>query len=699
VKGLTVGVWVETLGTTTVGLTSAGAETLPIVDMSGFAEDGGTALVGGVEVVYTAAVDDDAGDYLTLAAALDADVPDGTDVLVSPLVQHKLALVDVGDGEVYECDIPSGHLWADARLAETAEGGQSVEVEPTRHGQWRVVGVDGSPPTPDLSYGAPSSLLPEAVNVDEWTTQGKTVDLLNRESAHHPELTLIGATNLTTADGSGEQQVKTGPGGLTIADEEGKPLWTVASEAGSRPHVSGLADFDSITFDTGAVTQQLDLLPGSAVNISQQFPPPSHGPTAATHWEFIASPDLAADFQPSGLVRDSAAFWTVAGLAVENVQYLTEIGDDGTLTHHWALPSDLYCANGLTLIGSTWWVAGFSRSGGLDTPTLLVPLDASGASAGDTIQYQRLAEAAIPAVGTDGTNILVADVRPGNARVRVTAIDPATGATVSVTNLPALPASGSRQLAGVQFGSFDFGEDCYVVWADFENKREVLVCKASDLSDWDSVNLNFAFAQGESPLAACWADDLTRFASIGQSMGVWLYANNELNGLALSFLLTETLYNSHPYETTIAPKFTKLKGARRGGLRINAGTLPGAGGPSDPETYRIYLCNLDGLFLGDWYLQGTTDPLTGDLVVVNPTFMSGQPPAVNSFPTGDYAPITRDGVTEVLTPVGDGTYTGELVTYVSALIAAGGGGGGTGGVDIDCGNASASGVEIDCGAA
>jgi hypothetical protein len=72
-------------------------------------------------------------------------------------------------------------------------------------------------------------------------------------------------------------------------------------------------------------------------------------------------------------------------------------------------------------------------------------------------------------------------------------------------------------------------------------------------------------------------------------------------------------------------------------------------------------------------LQGTTDPLTGDLVVVNPTFLSGQPPAVNSFPTGDYAPITRDGVTEVLTPVGDGTYTGELVTYVSALIAAAGG--------------------------
>jgi hypothetical protein len=128
--GIVQAVEIETAGSWTVGAVLAGATTLPVDDMSAFDETGGTATVGDESVTYTEAVDGDgAGDYLTLSPALITGVSDRTSVLVDPPVETKTAWVLVEGVGTYQCDVPSGDLWFDSRLDETATGGQSVDIE------------------------------------------------------------------------------------------------------------------------------------------------------------------------------------------------------------------------------------------------------------------------------------------------------------------------------------------------------------------------------------------------------------------------------------------------------------------------------------------------------------------------------------------------------------------------------------------
>jgi hypothetical protein len=256
------------------------------------------------------------------------------------------------------------------------------------------------------------------------------------------------------------------------------------------------------------------------------------------------------------------------------------------------------------------------------------------------------------AIGTDGTNILVAEHNNtgSNDRLRVQTFNATTLALISTVE-SADNSSFGGPLAGILTGNFDFGA------ARFVTKR-----MAGSTADWRSVTTGsggtLQTGEGFPPNAAvksiAW--DGSNFWSLGLDGKIYKYTNTVLSG---AFFAGFTWYDSNAtggtHETMISPlnSFTLKRRAR---VTVTTPSIPAGGGSDDPNGIRLYLGTSGAL-----KLQSTPSAGVISVVLNTITNTGASPPGSNNF-GGGATPGKIRNVTSTLVISGDGTIiTSRLV--------------------------------------
>jgi hypothetical protein len=679
IEGRVVNVETRLAGTQLVGTHTAPLSVLQVVDVAGLLDVGSVKI--GLDVLAYTDVDTadpdgtSTADTVTLAAPTENDYAAGALVLADPPREYKVAFVEVvspatGDSQVVEALVKpkiQDSLDEGPRQSGLGETVRLVQVP----GQMMPLldEVTGIRKRSNAGYLNDGTLPPDAVDVPAWVADGKPVSLLDADAAHHPDLTITGGHIETSAVGSGFQRWSSGPDAAEFLDVDGQPLVSFSTAPGSRPHWTGRGDFDSFAGETGAFTQQVDVTAGAVLALKTSTQLPVTPPVTTTFYDFISVPDV--DFnQIGGLVHDGTDFWLLYYRLSDKTTWLCRVdvtAGVGTLDYTWEVPSSWgWSGQAIAFVAGTFYVLID------DGPEYsIAPVDASTGVIGTPYSFTRRAPSGPKidtALGEDGTHLLVAE--PTADFIKVTTIAATTGITLSTVSLPPVPTDGRRSLVGVQRGSMDFGSTRFVVWPYSDPHRKVLVAEA-DLSDWDDV-LNFRYANNENPIASCWAPGLDggRFASVGAaSNGIWLHGHQPPDGEGIPVYVTTSLRNAtHGYDTPVG-SYATIQGHQRAGIRVNAGTVPGGGGPADPEFYQAWYTTHDITTVApaDWSYLGDCDATTGDLAVADLTFSFEGSPAANTFPTGDPAALQSADGTDLI--------RADKTGLVFDLIAAGGGGG------------------------
>lgn len=677
------------LGDTSIQVLSASALPESGSLLLGFSSDNTTGpLVGGsLSLDYTAvALAQDTGaafDVLTLSEASTVSASADTPLFVDPAQVTYVALVSVAGEPPVEAVVR--HRLVDATALAVSSSGLSttVEVEEDEHGALTVVDVLGTDLQADLSKAAPASLKPSvAVDSSDIADSNVVADWLNLTNV--TAVTLTGATIQTATPDEGGRRTWMDADGLHQTSAGGVPRMDFPNEQGGTNFLKGALDADSLEVNGAAVMRdELDISPGGKIVLETALSAPASPPTMLVDWQTLTtdSQGLGSGKYRVGLVFDSGAWWTASFDPARGSTTLWSIDPVSGVSTSQFVFAVQGPSLGLTRLGTDWfllWVDSRAR-------WHVVEADDTGATVADWI-VPRGSFASQPVLGTDGTNLLVAGLdESGN--VLVLTYD-TTGTLLSSTTL--YPVTGFA-LRSVAYGSFDFGEDVWVVSSVGADKR-VLVARSGG-SDWDD-SFSWPLAFGDTDIGGLWWDG-TAFSTIdADNPKIYTYTDalKTSTGDDLTLWLSGAWYQTtNGYHTKISPT-AKLAMSKRARIQASGGNLPGSGGADDPDSFQVFI----GQGASDpgasgAYLNCTSDVGTADCIITSPVFTGTTGYTTNTFPAGSPAELDAADGTALI--------KADKTGYIFDLIAAGGGGGGTGGVDIDCGNATATGVDIDCGSA
>jgi hypothetical protein len=451
---------------------------------------------------------------------------------------------------------------------------------------------------------------------------------------------LLGSTITTRAGGTGAGLDMNTE--LTRYDSSGSPT-AVLGETNS---FKGLVEADGLTV-TGAmsVRSTAEVARGATWTLQQGTTAAVAPPTAQIAYPGTINPALFAgnyglcwtgtDFATIGdsapvLIQRSADADLIVDSTARPWGGLTRIGT------HWYT---------LGFIGSQWWITRISGLGATMITEAYTPINGTWGSGGSAS-----AGLAPAAIGTDGTNVLIAEFDDANNRYRIQVRNTFTLAVTSTINTTA-SAGFTGPVVGVQGGNFDFGSMRYVILT--RNGPHAYVFNSTGVYDGSEA---FGVPATGQMSGITW--DGTRFWSTkakssldGAQALVYKHTTNKWYGAdpktyyaALTWRDTNPTGGTH--ETNMSP-VVSFSMRKRAGVAFTSPAIPPGGGVDDPNAVAFYLGQVDTTRTNLWRQTLPADGVNTVSVGDDITFAGTNPPAANDFPSatpGKFASSAADGL-------------------------------------------------------
>lgn len=475
------------------------------------------------------------------------------------------------------------------------------------------------------------------------------------------------AAMFQTVDG----RVQVGDQGILLNDPSGIPFIDFPTDPQKTASFKGDAEIGGLTVTNGAAFRGVSEISGnSSMILRSTSTHPYSPPTAVVDWD---SSTIDTSASPSGdqfgLFWNGSAFHTIdqygriysnayPGGSPAFVVTLERIS-----TYHELV------LQGIAQIGAFWYVM-VSSPLSVGGTYQLRKYDATGHIV-SSASYTPLSK---PCVGTDGTNVLVADYDATNHRFRIQTFNASTLALSSTANTSTNPGFSDNPVA-IMRGSFDFGATRTIIvvadGAHFWPFDSTLTYQPTDA---------FATPSGGGLHGATW--DGTRFYSLRM---------NPADGVtpATGIVYKHTTYKSgtsdphtinltatwrdndaggtgtHETDMGAIRSFSMKKRAR---VTLTSPTIPDLGDPDDPNAVSFYLSNTTtartSFFRQTLPADGVRTLTIGDAI----TYAGTNPPAANNFPTKPPGTITNDAGTLLIS--GDGTVQGSVFKQAGSTLSA-----------------------------
>jgi hypothetical protein len=269
------------------------------------------------------------------------------------------------------------------------------------------------------------------------------------------------------------------------------------------------------------------------------------------------------------------------------------------------------------------------------------------------IQWPRINTSQRPAIGNDGTNVLIAEYNATNNTFRISTVNPTTLAVISTVNTNS--SSGLRgPLVGVLKGNFDFGSTRWIL-------------KANAGSDWWVFNATGTLQNAENFQAdnggSKWITwDGANFWALGTDGKLYKHTS-AVPGATASFFpycAAFTWYDSNTtggtHETTISP-VASFSIKQRAKITVTSPAIPPGGGVDNINSIRIYM----GPTVTTLRLQSTTAAGVNSAVYNAITNTGAVPPTVGNFPGSTPAKIRNNSGSLLIS--GDGSIIANSVIF------------------------------------
>lgn len=427
-----------------------------------------------------------------------------------------------------------------------------------------------------------------------------------------------------------------------------------------------------------SIRKLLEIARGAVATLGQGSTPPAAGPSALVGW-----PDpvvLDAFSGKYGLAWTGTEF-AAAATDVTPPQIRFQSSSPISLTGLGGSEPIPY--GGVVKIGSNWFTLGFNSTPDFTLGWYVSKYDATGSGVIGTgytpinglwgsggNESARLAPAAI---GTDGTNVLVAEFDDANDRIRIQVFNPTTLA-VSATYLSNANSGFNGPVVGVMAGSFDFGSTRYVVLSKNGNHHWPFTLSGSTLTY--QPNDAWAAPVPGSMSGFTWvpsgglpsgqdarfystrAKNVANFAWIYKhTTHKWTGSDPQTRYAAATWRDTDA-GGTGLHETTMSP-VTTFSMKKRAAVTLTApAAIPDQGGNDDPDAVGFYLGNVDAtranLFQQTLPSAGVASAVIGDSTTLSGT----NPPSTNNFPAATPAKIQSADASSLVIS-GDGSVAAQ----------------------------------------
>lgn len=468
--GVVQNVLVRRIGDVLAADVAIGASTLTLVDAAEFNEDGGTLTIDDETIDYLS-VDDESGVVqlaVTLAAAHTADV----EVFVEPAAYVKTAVVSIDAAEEpIEANV-SYAMWDRLPEGVRVDNAEQVELWSNDIDDFEIRDVLGTEPVIEASY-IDTSTMPPIPATSLTDIPPPAIDDLE-SGTYNGTMTIAGA--ITTRAVDPVTNVPTGPGqdlspsGLfsygPVDDNGDEQRRFEAPTDPLLPHVfRGDAFIERLTTLLFTALQASSLAEGAILTLLSGVQPPSNAPTVSYEWNQL---QLAAD--DASLYRGVGFDGTnvVTGYAVLQSgsykvffdRYNASTGAFvDTIASEGLLDADLYdfdlqscCAdstNAYALIKAT-------RLSNSNVTWFVIKQPLSGAAT-QRSDWNDADGTRGPAIGLDGSSVVVAQNRSSTDLVRIRRYTFNDGGSLASTSTLNSDYSVHTDLANIWYNSSDFG--------------------------------------------------------------------------------------------------------------------------------------------------------------------------------------------------------------------------------------------------
>lgn len=385
---------------------------------------------------------------------------------------------------------------------------------------------------------------------------------------------------------------------------------------------------------------------GGTFTLQQGTTAPTSAPTVVVGWpNFTVANPISGGY---GLVwansewnvaKDSADFGgSPTAWVYRTTNAALQLGGSGE-PHPWG---------GLARIGTDWYTLGWLAVEGAGYQWFITRYNSSGVEQ-TQVSYTQIGSAfgsgadfanglGVGAIGTDGTNILIAEFDDANDRYRIQ-VRNATTLAVSSTVNTGTNAGFTGPVVGILGGSFDFGASRYVVLTKNGNHAYPFTSAGTY-----QVNEAFASVVPGSMSGITYADTgdgsrfwSTRAKSIASNAYVykhstffWTDTTDPKTHRATS-TWRDTNATGGTHETNMGSIAT-FSMKKRAWASLTSAAIP-SGGTDDPNAVSFYLANFSTITRTDFWRQtlpadGVNTLTVGDAI----TFAGTNPPATNNFP-------------------------------------------------------------------
>jgi hypothetical protein len=475
---------------------------------------------------------------------------------------------------------------------------------------------------------------------------------------------LLASTISTASTGA---RVEMGPFGIVVYDGDDSPAIVLPTDSDQAATFKGDVEAAGLTVTgTYSFRSAGEVSTGGELTLQSGVTRPSAAPSVIVDW--AQTPILGTQYR-YGLHWDGSNWLSITDANVTPA-IVTRSPTTGELVDSISLPAylsnKLHPWGGITKIGSDYYTLSWVADG--SSLYRIHKVNSSG-TATVSVNYAPLAilpGASPAAVGTDGTNLLVAEYDSANNRFRIQVRSTTTLLVTSTVTTNSV-AGFRGPVVGVYGGNSDLGSFRYFIaiepggyiWA-FNSSGTY---QSTDSFEAPSNGLR-GFAWNGTNFYSATESAVFRHTGIGSTWGV---------NSPQTWYATSTWYDSDAsggtHETDMGPVAT-FSMRRRARVTLTAPTIPDHGGVDDPNAVRFYLGNTSTARTALWK---QTDPSSGvrKATYTSVAFSGSNPPAANNFPGGMSGQINNS--TESLVISGDGTIKGTLVGQPQPAYASSGG--------------------------
>jgi hypothetical protein len=573
------------------------------------------------------------------------------------------------------------HHYINKGALTVSTGGLNTVVTLKESGDgWTVDDIPKREPSVDASFTKVGTLPLSAVDLDDATLTNALVPILQATNLFGVSL----APTILADDGMGGRiEFDSAKVALSIYRDD---VLVQRLDVHNSVIQDALIGARQLTVDGVAELRgETRVSPGGSIQLVSQIAPPAV-PAVTVGWPFVTTtppPTLTSlDYLAS---TDRFYFPRTRQAKRSNnldLQMLSFPPEGGDATVEWSQPlAAVALGHGMAHLGSSWFFA-------VRTDAVTTAVQERDDTDGSLLNQWTIV---VPpgeverCIGSDGTNLLVMSLASGVDEWDIDTTD--TDGTVLSSITTNTGGNGGGVVAFVGKGTFDFGASRIVAGgASASNGPYVFDATGVQVpgEEWKAAPF---YLGPKTSVGIAWNSTDDYWAQLTTEGSLYRYTATEFDagfGVTVPYSAVITYRDGGTSETTMSPAFDFDMEARKQ-ITVTGPTIPAG---ADREA--LYLARVASPTRTDYYLQGT--PSAGDTswVIDEPTFSGANPPATNDFPSGLAILVADDG-TELIRS----DQTGSIYD----AIAAGGGGGGTGGIDIDCGDSTASGIDIDCGGA